>query len=90
MRLVLRKRIADCRRCSVRSLIPNFLIMTLELKVPKMACAACVNTMTKAIKTVDPAATLEADTQTKIVKVETRAPAPTIKEAIARAGYPAS
>lgn len=64
--------------------------MTLELKVPKMACGACVNTITKAIKTVDASATVEADTKTKIVKVETRASAPAIEEAIARAGYPAS
>ncbi|HAZ43895.1 MAG TPA: heavy metal transporter [Cyanobacteria bacterium UBA11369] len=48
--------------------------MTLQLKVANMACCACVNTITKAIKTVDPGAKVTADPQTKLVKVETEEP----------------
>ena len=64
--------------------------MALQLKVPKMACSACVNTITKAVKTVDPSATVQAEPKTKLVSVETQAPETAIKEAIAAVGYPAA
>ncbi len=64
--------------------------MTLQLKVPKIACSACVNTVTKAVKTVDPTAKVEADTKTKLVNIETQQSETAIKEAIAAAGYPAA
>jgi len=64
--------------------------MTLQLTVPKMACSACVNTITKAIKTVDPNATVQAEPKTKLVSVETQASQTAITEAIAAAGYPAA
>ncbi|MBE9178328.1 heavy-metal-associated domain-containing protein [Oculatella sp. LEGE 06141] len=60
----------------------------LQLTVPTMACSACVETITKAVKSVDPAATVEADTKTKAVSVETQAADQSVKEAIAAAGYP--
>jgi len=62
--------------------------MTLTLKVPKMACSACVNTITKAIKTVDATATVQAEPKTKLVNVETQASETVIKEALASVGYP--
>ncbi|MEH1872140.1 MAG: heavy-metal-associated domain-containing protein [Nostoc sp.] len=43
--------------------------MTLQLKVPNMACSACGDTITKAVKSVDPTATVQADPKTKIVLV---------------------
>ncbi|MBE9126123.1 MULTISPECIES: heavy-metal-associated domain-containing protein [unclassified Coleofasciculus] len=64
--------------------------MTLQLKVPKIACSACVNTVTKAVQSVDPAATVAADTKTKIVRIETNKSEAVIKDAIAKAGYPAA
>lgn len=64
--------------------------MTLQLEVPKIACAGCVNTVTKAIKSVDTNATVQADAKTKLVAVETSAPETAIKEAIAQVGYPAT
>lgn len=64
--------------------------MTLQLKVPKIACGACVNTVTQAIKNVDATAKVEVDTKTKMVKVETQQPEAEIKQAIATAGYPAA
>ena len=33
--------------------------MTLQLKVPSMACSACAETITKAIKAVDPKAIVQ-------------------------------
>ena len=63
--------------------------MTLQLKVPRIACADCVNTVTKAIKSVDTTATVEADTKTKMVSIQTQKSEAEIKNAIAQAGYPA-
>lgn len=40
--------------------------MTLQLKVPNMACSACGDTITKAIKAVDATATVTADPKTKL------------------------
>ncbi|MFB2891537.1 heavy-metal-associated domain-containing protein [Aerosakkonemataceae cyanobacterium BLCC-F50] len=60
----------------------------MELKVPSMACSACSDTITKAIKTIDPNAVVQADPKTKLVNVETNKPETEIREAIASAGYP--
>ncbi|MFB2934205.1 heavy-metal-associated domain-containing protein [Aerosakkonemataceae cyanobacterium BLCC-F154] len=62
----------------------------MELKVPSMACSACGDTITKAIKTVDPNAVVQADPKTKLVNVTTEKPETEIREAIAAAGYPVS
>lgn len=64
--------------------------MTLQLRVPSIACSACVDTVTKAVKGVDPTAEVEADPKTKLVKVETQQPEMAIKQAIASVGYPAA
>jgi copper chaperone len=64
--------------------------MTLQLKVPKIACSACVNTVTKAVIAIDPTAKVEADTKTKMVSIETQTSEAEIKEAIATVGYPAA
>ena len=63
--------------------------MKLELKVPKLACAACTNTITKAVQKIDPLARVQADTKTKQITVETELSESAIKAAIAAAGYPA-
>ena len=62
--------------------------MTLTLKVPNIACSACVNAVTVAIKSVDSTAIVEADTKTKIVDVQTQQPEDKIKQVLADAGYP--
>lgn len=62
--------------------------MTLQLKVPSMACSACAATITKAVTAIDPGAVVEADAKTKMVKVETQHGETAVREAIASAGYP--
>ena len=62
----------------------------MELKVQSMACSACSDTITKAIKAVDPNAMVQADPKTKLVNVETEKPETEIRNAIASAGYPVS
>ncbi|MEL6461554.1 MAG: heavy-metal-associated domain-containing protein [Cyanobacteria bacterium J06636_27] len=64
--------------------------MTIQLKVPGIACSACVNTVTKAIKSIDANATVDADTKTKIVNVQSQQPEDKIKEIIADARYSAA
>ncbi|OKH37373.1 heavy metal transporter [[Phormidium ambiguum] IAM M-71] len=61
--------------------------MTLQLKVPNMACSACGETITKAIKAIDPAATVQADPKTKLVNIETQVSETVVTEAIKSAGY---
>jgi copper chaperone len=64
--------------------------MTLRLKVPNIACAACVDTVTKAVKSIDATANVEADTKTKMVSIETQHSEAKIRQAIADVGYPAA
>jgi copper chaperone len=64
-------------------------IMTLQLKVPTMACSACLNTIAQAVKTLDPAAAVEADLKTKLVTIQTVKPESEVRKTIASAGYPA-
>ncbi|XWK91696.1 MAG: heavy-metal-associated domain-containing protein (plasmid) [Phormidium sp.] len=61
--------------------------MTLQLKVPNMACSACKETITKAIKAIDPAATVQADPKSKLVNIETQVSETVVTEAIKSAGY---
>lgn len=62
--------------------------MTLQLKVPNMACSACGQTITKAIKAIDPTAIVQTDPKTKQVNIETQVSQAAVKEAITAAGYP--
>ena len=62
--------------------------MTIELKVPSMACGSCAETITQAVIDLDPKASVKADPKTKQVIVNTQAPESSVKEAITAAGYP--
>jgi copper chaperone len=61
--------------------------MTLQLTVPDMACSACGETITKAVKAVDSTAIVQADPKTKLVNIETQASEAAVREAIEAAGY---
>jgi copper chaperone len=61
--------------------------MTLQLTVPNMACSACADTITKAVKTIDPTAEINADPKSKQVNIDTQANENAVREAIAAAGY---
>ena len=62
--------------------------MTIQLKVPNMACGACAKTITQAVIDIDPKASVKADPKTKQVIVDTNASESSVREAIAAAGYP--
>ncbi len=62
--------------------------MTIKLTVPGMACSACANNITNAVKAIDANANVEADPKTKLVNVDTQASETAIKQALVAAGYP--
>ena len=78
--------------------------MTIELKVPNMACPKgflkdtpadnrfaygdCAKTITQAIIDIDPKASVKANPETKQVIVNTQVLESSVKEAISAAGYP--
>ena len=59
----------------------------LKLKVPEMSCGHCVATIEKAVRSVDPAARVEADLASKIVEITTAAGPDRISDAVRAAGY---
>ncbi|BAU15826.1 heavy metal transport protein (plasmid) [Leptolyngbya sp. NIES-3755] len=61
--------------------------MTLQITVPNMACSACSDTITQAVKAIDPNAQIKADPKTKLVDIETQAAEAEVKQAITAAGY---
>jgi copper chaperone len=60
----------------------------LTLTVPDITCGHCAGVIEKAVKSVDPAATVAVDLAGKRVTVETRAPFAAVSIAIEEAGYP--
>ncbi len=62
----------------------------IELKVNDMTCGHCVKTISQTVASVDPAAKVEADLDTKRVRIESRHSAAELTKALAEAGYPAS
>jgi copper chaperone len=61
----------------------------IQLEVPKLACNACVNTITNVIQGIDATAKVDANTKTKIVNVQTDKSEDEIRKAVASVGYPA-
>lgn len=61
--------------------------MALKLKVPTIVCNGCVDTITKAIKTVEDEAKVNVDLAAKTVTVEAQASEESIKQAIVATGH---
>lgn len=55
--------------------------------VNDMTCGGCAAAITQAIQRLDPAAVVEANPATKLVRVESQKPAADLAQAIAGAGY---
>jgi copper chaperone len=58
-----------------------------RFNVPDMTCGHCAGTITKAVKTADPEATVEVDLASRLVKVASALPQDKIARQIAEAGY---
>ncbi|HIK27401.1 MAG: heavy-metal-associated domain-containing protein [Oscillatoriaceae bacterium SKW80] len=61
--------------------------MVLQFKVPSMVCSGCVETVTKAIKTVDANANVTIDLPSKTVTLESQASEASLKQAIIDTGH---
>jgi len=58
-----------------------------QLQVEGMSCSHCVGSVTKAVKGIDAAASVDVDLASKTVKVESTSALEQIKAAIEDAGY---
>ena len=58
-----------------------------HFRLPDMDCGGCVKRVTRAVQSVDPNATVEADLETRKVKIETSSSEADIIEALDEAGY---
>jgi copper chaperone len=59
----------------------------IEIKVPDMTCSHCSSTITKAVKTLDPAATVDISLPDHRVRVESGASKEALLHCIEEAGY---
>lgn len=59
-----------------------------ELQLPDMTCGHCASTVTKTCKLVDPAAKVEVDLNTKVVKISSNEDRKDFADALSEAGYP--
>ncbi len=58
-----------------------------HFRLPDMDCGGCVKKVTRAVQSVDPDATVEADLATRNVKIKTTSAEADIVEALDEAGY---
>lgn len=79
----------DELKSAIKLLIKRSLsvITALQITIPKLACSSCVKVVTKVVKTTDAEATVQADTETKLINVKNKAPAAVTKTALAAASY---
>lgn len=62
----------------------------MRFHIENMTCGGCARSVTKAVESVDPKASVNADPVTRTIAVETGASAAAIAEALVDAGYTAS
>lgn len=62
----------------------------IRLKVPDMSCGHCAGVITKAMKELDPEATVAFDMHNHMVEIVTSRDAGQVMQALDRAGYPAT
>lgn len=58
-------------------------------RVPNMSCGHCVATITSAVLEVDAEAVVKADTDLRQVNIVTQTDQEVLRQALAKAGYPA-
>ncbi|MGF1575428.1 MAG: heavy-metal-associated domain-containing protein [Cyanophyceae cyanobacterium] len=63
---------------------------THHLTIPKLACGACVATVTKTVQSLDVSAQVQGDPATKAVVITSSLPEVQIREALSQVGYPAA
>jgi copper chaperone len=73
----------------LRGIYPRSVSQMIELTLPDMTCGHCVQTVTKTVQRIDPAARISTDLGTHNVRIEAQAPRERIVAALAAEGYPA-
>ncbi|WP_421951394.1 heavy-metal-associated domain-containing protein [Pelagibacterium sp.] len=58
-----------------------------EFKVQDMTCGHCAGTIEKAVRSADPAAKVDVDLDTHLVRIESAQAGDALKRVIAEAGY---
>lgn len=58
-------------------------------RVPNMSCGHCVATITNVVHEIDAEAVVKADTDLRQVNIVTKTDQDILREALAKAGYPA-
>lgn len=61
--------------------------MSLNLSIPSIGCVSCIETITKAIQSVDPSAKIAGDALSKSLEVDSQLSEIKIRELIAIAGH---
>ncbi len=61
----------------------------LHFSIPKMACGGCAKAVTRAIQSLDPHATVQADLARREIAVTSSASEKALLTALQQAGYPA-
>ncbi len=64
--------------------------MQITLTISDMACSACVDKISQAIRAIDPQAIIVADSSTKLVQIESELSAMTLQSTIVATGYTVS
>ncbi|PZV16187.1 MAG: heavy metal transporter [Pseudanabaena sp.] len=64
--------------------------MNLTISVPSIGCSSCIETIAKAIQSVDASAEVNGDAATKSLNIESQLPEVKIRELIAIAGHKAA
>ncbi|HEV7264130.1 MAG TPA: heavy-metal-associated domain-containing protein [Falsiroseomonas sp.] len=59
----------------------------MRFDIPDMTCGHCVKTVTKAVQSIDPDATVQADLAAHVITVASNADAARLSTAISAAGY---
>ena len=62
----------------------------MQFHVEDMMCGGCAKSVAKALTNLDKDAKVQADPETRTVKVETSAPLAAVRKALADAGFPAT
>jgi copper chaperone len=59
------------------------------LRVPDMKCGGCLGAVTRAIRTIDETVQIEADLDSREIRISSNAPEAAILNVLREAGYPA-
>ncbi len=62
----------------------------IQLHIPDMSCSHCTAVITRTVKALDPAATIDFDLDAHLASVHTDQGASALLPALAAAGYPAT